>query len=162
MLKVGRYQPQKIQSSHLKPSGNGRNDFGLQLTTPEIVGSCCDRLHLAWPVSNFAKQLPTTHNNMPCNRVWKRTRHVTSNIDASVCRLFARGLRNIYHDFKQLLTIIIHDTFSGNTLQHTIQYKVKHGWMKKNIKNHHAAFRKSFQNVFDKYSTWSVFFPIRD
>ena len=33
-----------------------------------------------WPVSNFAQHLPTT-----CNRVCKRTKHVTSNNLASVC-----------------------------------------------------------------------------
>ena len=47
-----------------KPGANGRNNFGQQLTTPNIVESCCDLLHAAWPVSNFAKQPPTTHNNM--------------------------------------------------------------------------------------------------
>ena len=35
---------------------------------------CCVRLQKVSPVSNFAQELPTT-----CNRVCKRTQHVTSN-----------------------------------------------------------------------------------
>ena len=45
-----------------------------------------------WPVSNFAQQHPTT-----CNRVWKRTQHVTSNNFGScwptMLRPFAWGFK---------------------------------------------------------------------
>ena len=49
-----------------------------------------------WPVSNFAQQHATTSNNL-CNRVCKRTQHVTSNNVGScwpiMLRPFARGLK---------------------------------------------------------------------
>ena len=61
-------------------------------STLNNVASVCTGLKV-WPVSNFAQQHPTT-----CNRVCKRTQHVTSNNVGScwstMLRPFARSLRD--------------------------------------------------------------------
>ena len=60
-------------------------------TTPNIVGSCCLPLYVAKSLTVFIFAHPPT-----CNRVYKRTQHVTSNKVGScwptMLRPFARGL----------------------------------------------------------------------
>ena len=55
-----------FQENKVKLSANGRDNS--QHFLPNNVGSCCVRLLMAlvnvWPVSNFAKHLPTSRNNM--------------------------------------------------------------------------------------------------
>ena len=74
-----------------KSFANGFNIVALRFGdhgTNEMSGVVGWRV---WPVSNFAQQHPTT-----CNRVCKRTQHVTSNNVGScwptMLRPFARGL----------------------------------------------------------------------
>ena len=63
-----------------KRCANGSNIVALRFGdhgTKEMSGVVGWKV---WPVSNLAQQHPTT-----CNRVWKRTQHVTSNNVVSVC-----------------------------------------------------------------------------
>ena len=50
------------------------------------------------PVSSVAQQLPTTRNTITCNRVYKRTQHVTSNnarsCSPTMLRPFAQGFKH--------------------------------------------------------------------
>ena len=63
-----------VVSLDLKPRANGRNIVGQQL--PKMLGVVASVYTYlkVWPVSNLVQQHPTT-----CNRVCKRTEHVTCN-----------------------------------------------------------------------------------
>ena len=72
-----------------KSYANGSNIVALRLgdhATKEMLGVVDWEV---WPVSDFAQQRPTT-----CNRVCKRTQHVTSNNVASVCT-YNGGQKNL-------------------------------------------------------------------
>ena len=64
----------RLREKWLRLRANGRNNpQQCWELLANSVASVCTGLKL-WPVSNFAQQHPTT-----CNRVCKRTQHVTSN-----------------------------------------------------------------------------------
>ena len=69
-----------------KSGANGSNIVALRFGdhgTKEMLGVVGWKV---WPVSNFTQQHPTT-----CNRVWKRTQHVTSNNVGSCWPTILRG-----------------------------------------------------------------------
>ena len=82
-----------------------QTDATLPILLANNGGSCCVRLHAAKSLTGF-KLCATT-----CNRVWKRTQHVTSNNVGScwptLLLPFARGFRKDLTEIIVILMIII-------------------------------------------------------
>ena len=116
-----RFQTPNKTQQHATGCANGSNIVALRFGdhgTKELLGVVGWKV---WPVSNFALQHQTT-----CNRVCKRTQHVTSNNVGScwptIMRPFARVLKLTWLDISTPLLVFFTLVEMFCTKKRTSQY----------------------------------------